>query len=79
MWIGLADAEGRSWYGISSEVAIDPLFNALISGVFRLISPNEPHMSRAQLAAAVVDFCSEAAANSEGFAASSENNIASCC
>lgn len=24
MWIGLADEEGRSWYGISSEVDIDP-------------------------------------------------------
>jgi hypothetical protein len=24
MWIGLADEEGRSWYGIWSEVEIDP-------------------------------------------------------
>ena len=54
MWIGLADEQGRSWYGISSEVQIDPS-----SGVFRLISPDEPRMSRAQIAAAVVDFCGQ--------------------
>jgi len=57
MWIGLADEEGRSWYGISSEVEIDPSTNDFISGAFRLIAPDEPRMSRQQLAAAVVDFC----------------------
>jgi hypothetical protein len=57
MWIGLADEEGRSWYGISSEVEIDPSTNAFISGVFRLITQEEPRLSRAQLAEAVVDFC----------------------
>lgn len=57
MWIGLADDEGRSWYGISSEVEIDPSTNDFVSGAFRLISPNEPRMSRRELAAAVVDFC----------------------
>ena len=59
MWIGLADEEGRSWYGISSEVEIDPSTNDFISGVFRLITPDEPRMSRAQIAAAVVDFCGD--------------------
>jgi hypothetical protein len=59
MWIGLADEEGRSWYGISSEVEIDPSTNDFISGVFRLITPDEPRMSRAQIAAAVVDFCGQ--------------------
>ncbi len=59
MWIGLADEQGRSWYGISSEVAIDPARNAFIAGVFRLISPDEPRWTQAQLAAAVVDFCGE--------------------
>lgn len=57
MWIGLADEAGRSWYGISSEVEIDPSTNGFVSGAFRLIHPNEPRMSRPQLAAAVVDFC----------------------
>jgi len=57
MWIGLADEEGRSWYGISSEVEIDPSTNDFVSGVFRLITPEEPRLSRAQLATAVVDFC----------------------
>ena len=57
MWVGLADEDGRSWYGISSEVPIDPSTNEFISGVFRLITPDEPRMSRAQIAAAVVDFC----------------------
>ena len=59
MWIGLADEQGRSWYGISSEVEINPSTNAFMSGVFRLISPDEPRMTRAQLAAAVVAFCGE--------------------
>jgi hypothetical protein len=57
MWIGLADDEGHSWYGISSEVEIDPSTNGFVSGAFRLISPDEPRISRPQLAAAVVDFC----------------------
>lgn len=59
MWIGLADEQGHSWYGISSDVAINPATNAFISGVFRLIAPDEPRMSRAQLAAEVVAFCGE--------------------
>ena len=59
MWIGLADEDGRSWYGISSEVEIDPSTNDFISGVFRLITPEEPRLSRDQIAAAVVDFCGE--------------------
>jgi len=59
MWIGLADEEGRSWYGISSDVEIDPSTNDFISGVFRLITPDEPRLPRAQLSAAVVEFCGE--------------------
>ena len=57
MWIGLADEDGHSWYGISSEVEIDPSTNDFISGAFRLISPDEPRMSRTQIATCVVDFC----------------------
>jgi hypothetical protein len=59
MWIGLADEEARSWYGISSEVEIDPTTNDFISGAFRLISPDEPRLAREELAAAVVDFCGD--------------------
>ena len=59
MWIGLADEEGRSWYGISCEAEIDPSRNDFVSGVFRLITPDEPRLSRARLAAAVRDFCGE--------------------
>lgn len=59
MWIGLADEEGRSWYGISSEVEIDPTTNPFISGAFRLIERDEPRMSRQQLAEAVIDFCGQ--------------------
>lgn len=57
MWVGLADEAGRSWYSISSDVEIDPSTNAFISGAFRLINPDEPRLSRSQLAAAVVEFC----------------------
>jgi hypothetical protein len=57
MWIGLADEEGRSWYGISSEVDIDPSTNDFISGVFRLITPDESRLTNKEIAAAVIDFC----------------------
>lgn len=57
MWIGLADEDGHSWYGISSEVVIDPTTNPFVSGAFRLIDPNEPRLDRTQLASAVVNFC----------------------
>lgn len=59
MWIGLADEQGRSWYGISSEVEIDPSTNAFVSGAFRLIKPDEPRLSRNELAEAVVSFCGQ--------------------
>jgi hypothetical protein len=59
MWIGLADEAGRSWYGISSEVDIDPSTNNFISGAFRLITPDEPRLTKAELAAAILDFCGD--------------------
>ena len=59
MWIGLADEAGRSWYGISSEVDVDPSTNDFIAGVFRLISPDEPRLSDEAMAAAIVDFCGD--------------------
>jgi hypothetical protein len=59
MWIGLADEGGRSWYGISSEVDIDPSTNDFISGVFRLITPEEPRLSHEEIAGAVLDFCGD--------------------
>jgi hypothetical protein len=57
MWIGLADEEGRSWYGISSEVVIDPSSNPFVSGAFRMIDRDEPRLSRARLATEVIGFC----------------------
>ena len=59
MWIGLADEEGRSWYGISSEVDIDPSTNDFMAGVFRLITREEPRLSREELARAVIGFCGD--------------------
>ena len=59
MWIGLADEAGRSWYGISSEVDIDPSTNDFISGVFRLITPDEPRLTTKEIATAVIDFCGD--------------------
>lgn len=59
MWVGLADEAGQSWYGISSEVEIDPTSNDFISGAFRLITPDEPRMTRREMAAAIVEFCGE--------------------
>ena len=60
MWVGLAGEQGRSWYGISSEAAVDPSTNAFVSGAFQLIRPDEPRSSRGELAEAVVSFCGQA-------------------
>ena len=59
MWIGLADEDGRSWYGISSEADINPSTNDFISGVFRLINPDEPRLTKEKIAASVIDFCGD--------------------
>jgi hypothetical protein len=59
MWIGLADEAGRTWYGISSEADINPSTNDFISGVFRLITPDEPRLTTEEIAAAVLDFCGD--------------------
>jgi hypothetical protein len=59
MWVGLADEDGRAWYGISSEAPIEPQRNAFVAGAFKLIDPHEPRMDRAALAAAVRDFCGD--------------------
>ncbi len=61
MWIGLADQDGRSWYGISADVKIDPTTNDFISGVFNLITPEEPRLPTEELAASVLEFCGDAA------------------
>lgn len=57
LWIGLSDEQGRSWYGISSEVEIDPAKTPFMSGVFRYITPDEPRMTKSELAENVVSFC----------------------
>ena len=59
MWVGLADEAGRSWHGVSSEAKIDPANNPFVAGVFDLIAPEEPRLSRQQLAGAVLDFCGD--------------------
>ena len=57
MWIGFAYEDGHAWYGISFEVVIDPTTNPFVSGAFRLIDPEEPRLTRTQLASAVMKFC----------------------
>ena len=59
MWVGLADEDGHSWYGISSEVLIDPTTNKFLSAVFEVITPDEPRLTRKQIAATVLEFCAE--------------------
>lgn len=58
-WVGLADEAGNSWYGISAEAVIDPETNDFVKNVYRNISPDEPRITRAALAQAVVDFCGD--------------------
>lgn len=59
MWIGLADEDGNTWYGISADVEIDPPNNSFISGAFKLISPDEERLNRDKLAKCVIDFCGD--------------------
>lgn len=59
MWIGLADEAGKSWYGISAEAAIEPATNDFIAGAFRLITPDEPRLTRGEMAEQVVGFCGD--------------------
>ena len=59
MWIGLADEKGKSWYGISSEADIDPSSNDFVSGIFKLIAPDESRLTRQEIATAVLEFCGD--------------------
>jgi hypothetical protein len=59
MWMGLADEDGRTWYGISGDVEINLDANAFVSGLAELIPPDEPRLTRAEMASAVVNFCGE--------------------
>ncbi len=59
MWVGLADEEGKSWYGISADVDIDPSTNDFISDTFQLLAPDETRLTNAELAAAIIDFCGD--------------------
>ena len=57
LWIGLADEEGRSWHGLSSEARVDPANEKYVSDLLQLITSEVPRLARTELAAAVQEFC----------------------
>ncbi len=56
-WIGLADEAGRSWYAISSELNYDPYSDEITAPLFKIISRDEPRLTKVEMAAAIIDFC----------------------
>lgn len=57
LWIGLADENGQSWCGLLSEAHIDPADQQYVADLLRLITPDVPRLTRAELASAVEAFC----------------------
>lgn len=57
LWIGLADETGRSWCGLLSDADVDPAFHHYVADLLRLITPDVPRLTRAELATAVEAFC----------------------
>lgn len=57
LWIGLADDDGRTWCGLSSDAPVAPANQKYVSDLLALITPDVPRLARAALAAAVRDFC----------------------
>jgi hypothetical protein len=59
LWIGLADEAGRTWCGLSSEARVDPSNQKYVSDLLQLVTPDVPRLARADLGAAVLDFCGD--------------------
>jgi hypothetical protein len=57
LWIGLADEDGLSWCGLSSEARIDPANEKYVSDLLQLITPDVPRLARTELSTAVQNFC----------------------
>lgn len=57
LWIGLADESGRTWCGLCTEASIDPAFAAYTSALMQHATDDIPRLSRADLSAAVLEFC----------------------
>src|SRR5574337_1583624 len=57
LWIGLADEEGQSFCGLSSEARVVAGNEKYVSDLLQLITPEVPRLSRSELAAAVEAFC----------------------
>ena len=57
LWIGLSDEAGHSWCGLCADANIDPAYTQYTSDLLRLITDDVPRLPRAQLSAAVREFC----------------------
>ncbi len=56
LWVGLADEAGSAWSAVAADVDLEPLAHG---DIVPLIPADEPRLGRAQLAAAVVEFCGD--------------------
>ena len=60
LWVGLADEDGRSWSALSADVSTDTRFSQFVREVVvPLIPAHEPRLRRADLSAAIVEFCAD--------------------
>ena len=56
LWVGLADESGALWSAVDADIDLGPLAGGAIAP---LIQPDEPRLTRAEMRAAVVEFCGE--------------------
>ena len=59
LWVGLADEDGLSWCGLSSEARVDPANEKYVSDLLQLITPEVPRHTRTELSTAVQSFCGD--------------------
>jgi hypothetical protein len=56
LWVGLADEAGEAWSAVAADIDLERFVH---SEIVPLIPADEPRLGRAELAAAVVEFCGD--------------------
>jgi hypothetical protein len=59
LWIGLADEQGRTWCALSSDAEVTTPNEKYVSDLLRIITPDVPRLSRAEISTAVQTFCGD--------------------
>ena len=59
LWIGLSDEYGQTWCALSSDAHIDSANEKYVSDLLRIITPDVPRLSKADISKTVQDFCGQ--------------------